>query len=343
VGSHVIETEVVTLEAGLRGLPLPGAHETHVHRDEVAGSRDETAQQNSAIDVEPRPRLAFELTLERCGSGERSRRERDDTIDTIENSETDVSTHRFGHFVWHELWTPDAAAAEQFYGALLGWTFEHTDMGDMGMYRVGSAEGKQQGGIMQIPEGEAMPAAWSGYVSVPDVDAATKAAVDAGASVMVGPMDIPGVGRVATLTDPEGAVFNVFRDHAGDGPPREMPALGEFCWDSLAVADGEAALAFYGKVVGWTRGKFGDAPGIFFGVPGSDLVVADVDAPAPGAPASWTAHVVVASLADARAKVESLGAKVLVPTIQVPNVGTMAIIADPWGAVLSLFEPAMPA
>jgi predicted enzyme related to lactoylglutathione lyase len=253
-----------------------------------------------------------------------------------------VSEHRPGHFVWHELWARDAAAAERFYRDLLGWIFEHTDMGEMGTYRIATASGRQQGGIMQLREGEDLPSAWSGYVSVPDVDAAARAAIDAGGRAVVGPMDVPGIGRVATLRDPEGAFFSVFRDHAGDGPARDMPGLGEFCWDSLAVADGEAALAFYGAVVGWTRGKFGDAPGIFFGIPGSDLVVADVDARAPDAPASWTTHVVVGSLSEARARAESLGAHVLVPQIDVPTVGSMSIIADPWGAVISLFEPSMP-
>ena len=93
--------------------------------------------------------------------------------------------------------------------------------------------------------------------------------------------------------------------------------------------------------MGWTRGRFGDAPGIFFGVPGTELVIADVEAPDPGAPASWLAHVLVASLAEARPKVASLGGKVLVPHVDIPGVGSMAIIADPWGAMLSLFEPGM--
>ncbi len=247
-------------------------------------------------------------------------------------------TYRHGHFIWHELMAKDPAAAEKFYFELLGWSFEHVDMPGIGIYRLATAAGKQQAGIVGMPPDMEVPCAWSGYVSVADVDASANAATGAGGTVVWGPQDIEGIGRAACILDPEGAAFYVMRDANGDAPRDGQPKPAEFCWDTLTVDDGERALAFYGEVVGWTRGKFGDAPGIFFGV--GDVVVADVEKRQAPSPAHWLSHVVVPELAGARTKAESLGATVLLAEIKIPNVGTMCIIADPQGAVLSLFEPA---
>ncbi len=250
------------------------------------------------------------------------------------------STYRHGHIVWHELMAPDGAAAEKFYGALFGWTFKHSDMGPMGTYRVIVAGGREQGGIVQTNAKDGIHPHWAGYVSVPDVDAAAKTAGENGGRVACAPMDIPNIGRFAYILDPEGAGFIVFRDNNGDATPPEMPGLGDFCWDTLAVHNGEQALAFYGVVAGWTRGKFGEAPGLFFATAEGQTIV-DVEAPQGGAPSHWMTHVVVQNLDNARAKAESLGAKIYAPNIEVPGVGKMAVIGDPWGAVISIFEPQM--
>ncbi|MBK9258297.1 MAG: VOC family protein [Polyangiaceae bacterium] len=252
-------------------------------------------------------------------------------------------TYRHGHFVWHELMTPDGAGAEKFYGDLLGWKFRHTEIGGGRIYRLIDVNGREQGGILEMPVSEGIPSHWVGYVSVPDVDSAAKVAEAKGGRATCAPMDIPNIGRFAYLLDPEGAGFVVYHDNRGDQAPREMPNIGDFCWDSLTTTNGDRALAFYGAVVGWVRGKFGDAPGLFFAAGEGQDVIADTDAPQDGARSSWTTHVVVQNLDNARAKAESLGAKILAPQIDVPTVGKMCIIADPWGSVISLFEPQMAA
>jgi uncharacterized protein len=251
------------------------------------------------------------------------------------------ATYRHGHFVWYELMVSDGAAAEKFYAELLGWTFKHNQMGPNLIYRViKNSEGRELGGIFQMPDAQGAPSYWCGYVSVPDVDAAAATAQKLGGKLCTPVMDIPHVGRAAYLADPEGAVIVAFRDNNGDAPTKERPGLGDFCWNTLAASNGEKELEFYGAVLGWTRGSFGDAPGLFLAA-SSGETVADVEPPQGGAPSHWMSHVVVAKLADARAKAESLGARIYAPDIHVPGVGHMAVIGDPWGAVISLYEPEM--
>jgi uncharacterized protein len=67
------------------------------------------------------------------------------------------------------------------------------------------------GGAMPPPM-EGMPPFWGVYFAVADTDATVAQAKDLGASVLAEPMDLPGVGRMAALMDPQGAVFSVIKN-----------------------------------------------------------------------------------------------------------------------------------
>lgn len=113
-----------------------------------------------------------------------------------------------GAFSWCELMTSDAGKATEFYGALFGWTMETMDMGQ-GPYHIIKAGGTSVGGIMKTPpDAGPMPPMWGCYVTVADTDATVKKCQALGGKLLVGPMDIPNVGRFAVLQDPQGAVFN---------------------------------------------------------------------------------------------------------------------------------------
>jgi len=112
---------------------------------------------------------------------------------------------------WFELLTTDTDKAQAFYAGLLGWTAKAEDMGAM-IYTVFSAGEKQVGGMMKIgPEMGPMPPAWGAYFVVDDCDAAVARASRLGGKTLVPSMDVPTVGRMATLQDPQGAVFSVIK------------------------------------------------------------------------------------------------------------------------------------
>lgn len=113
-----------------------------------------------------------------------------------------------GEICWNELLTSDSEAALAFYGQLFGWKqIDAMDMGPMGTYRTfGLTEDKRFGGVMNVPPGAPMPPAWLYYAETKDLDAAIARATKAGATIMHGPMDVPG-GRVVSLMDPQGAAF----------------------------------------------------------------------------------------------------------------------------------------
>ena len=116
-----------------------------------------------------------------------------------------------GAFSWNELMTSDPEAALGFYTALLGWKVQKMAMPGMD-YHVVKVGDTSVGGVMALPaEAKAggMPPCWGSYVTVADVDATARKAVELGGRVVHGPADIPSVGRIAVIIDPQGAAINV--------------------------------------------------------------------------------------------------------------------------------------
>lgn len=116
-----------------------------------------------------------------------------------------------GALSWNELNTRDVPAAEEFYGAIFGWTFETQEMGSAGSYTTIGLGGSPVGGILNMTERGVpaeVPAHWQLYFAVADTDATIERARQGGGSVMVEPIDVP-AGRFAILTDPHGVSFAV--------------------------------------------------------------------------------------------------------------------------------------
>ena len=112
-----------------------------------------------------------------------------------------------GHFHWNELLTRDVEQAKRFYAQTVGWTFDAMAMPDGATYWVAKMDDKPVGGIFPTnrPGFEQVPEAWMSYLSVDDVDARVEKAKAAGAKLMRPIFDVPGVGRIAILTEPGGA------------------------------------------------------------------------------------------------------------------------------------------
>ena len=115
-----------------------------------------------------------------------------------------------GRFFWNELHTTDTAAALAFYAKVAGFSSRGMDMGPGGTYHILEKNGVGRGGATgHLPPG-ATPH-WLPYVFVDDPDATIARARKLGATIQIGPEDIPGVGRFGVLRDPVGAVLAVMK------------------------------------------------------------------------------------------------------------------------------------
>jgi predicted enzyme related to lactoylglutathione lyase len=110
--------------------------------------------------------------------------------------------------VWNEVITPDIPRAAQFYAEVLGMGSETSPMGDQTYTTLSNAEGRMIGGAMNPPM-DGVPPHWNVYFNVADVDATVAQAVELGGQVVAPAFDVPGVGRLAVLSDPQGAMFNL--------------------------------------------------------------------------------------------------------------------------------------
>jgi predicted enzyme related to lactoylglutathione lyase len=240
-----------------------------------------------------------------------------------------------GRFVWHDQVSADPEAARAFYGELLGWETEiyPAEGFDYPMIKVGEST---HGGFGPAQEG--VPAHWLCHVVVDDADAAAERVEAGGGSIVAPAMDIPDIGRMVVVADPQGAMVSLYASF-GDSPPAE----GVFVWDELMTTDVEAAKRFYGDVVGWeTRDQDMGEGTIYTLFSSGGVDRAGCMARAPGAdevPPSWSTYIGVDEVDTAAEKARSLGATILVEPFDIPTVGRMAFIADPPGAAVGLFKP----
>lgn len=117
--------------------------------------------------------------------------------------------HKPRHGQWHQLQTPDTAAALAFYSQALGWTQERTfDMGDLGPYRIVSAQGQDMGGLMGMMT-PSMPPHWMPFFGVASVSSTISLIEQAGGNVVSGPDPVPGDIFVATAQDDRGIFFSI--------------------------------------------------------------------------------------------------------------------------------------
>ena len=240
---------------------------------------------------------------------------------------------------WVDLTTTDPAAARAFYGGLFGWEAEDAGpVEETGGYAMFKLRGKQVAGVGPVME-EGRPAAWSTYVSTDDVDAAVERARDAGAAVLVEPMDVMDAGRMAVVAHPAGGAVGFWqpRDHIGAELVNEP---GTLTWNQLHTRDKDGALAFYGAVFGWTLGAWDGMPVINLGERGIGGIMDMPPGTPDEVPAYWMTIFAVEDAAAAVAKAGELGGSVVVPPSEVPGVGRFAILTDPQGVYFGVIAAA---
>ncbi|WP_280386315.1 VOC family protein [Nocardia wallacei] len=116
---------------------------------------------------------------------------------------------------------------------------------------------------------------------------------------------------------------------------------GDPCWTELYTSDPDAAIEFYGRLFGWTAERAGEEFGgyITFRRDGDAAAGGMRNDGSDGAPDQWTVYL---ASADARATADAAaarGGRVIVPPMQVGELGSMAILADPGGAGVGVWQP----
>jgi predicted enzyme related to lactoylglutathione lyase len=252
-----------------------------------------------------------------------------------------------GRFCWYDLMTTDPKAATDFYTKVIGWGTEAWDGGPM-PYTMWKANRGPIGGVTELPEAvkqAGAPPHWIAYVAVDDVAAKAKEAVQLGGKIEKDPTEIPNAGTFAVLSDPQGAVFCIYKSDSDAPSPEGPPQTGEFSWHELNTSDHEAAWSFYEKLFGWEKTTAMDMGGDMgtyqmYGRRGQELGgMMNKPKEIPGPP-FWLYYAKVDDVRQTVEKVKANGGRILHGPMEVPGGDWVAQCADPQGAAFAIHSSA---
>ena len=265
------------------------------------------------------------------------------------NAEVQTSPH--GGLVWYELMTPDAKGSKRFYDAVVGWTFGEASPEFNGYRMINRSDGGFAGGVLpltdEMQQRGARPA-WLGYIGVDDVDATTAAIEQAGGKALMPAFDIPKIGRIAMVADPQGAPFYVMKPIPPEGRENEQSDVfsvdqpQHIRWNELSTTDPDAAIAFYNRHFGWTQEgemDMGEMGKYRFIQRGGVGIGAIMPKPAQMPVSAWTYYIGVDDIDRAAEAIKAGGGQVLNGPVEIPG-GEFALNAlDPQGASFGLVGP----
>jgi predicted enzyme related to lactoylglutathione lyase len=247
---------------------------------------------------------------------------------------------RLGSFCWIELVTTDLPASKVFYGSLFGWT-STDELLDGVPYSILTVGDREVGGMTALSKEakrSGTPSYWFSYVAVEDAEAIATKAAKLGGKTVLGPLQM-GPASVAVLEDSTGAVFGLWQSLDTTGTFDEGQA-NAVSLNELTTPDVESAGRFYAGLFGWREvaGEGSALPYKTFAM-GEKIVAGMLQGTGPSkADAGWTVYFSVSDVARTIEKADYLGAKVLVPLHETPEVGRLAVLADPGGAVFAVIE-----
>ncbi len=243
-------------------------------------------------------------------------------------------------FVWFEYVSTDAPKAQGFYGELFGWGTKKVPLSGMEYTMIAQGDATI-GGYLPTPEGVSKQATWLSHLRVDDAKAAAQKVKALGGKILMDAEKLGSVGTKAVVADPHGGVLALWQPT--DPNETSTPAAtGRFCWNELTSKDPAASVAFYQALGGFSTDSMDMGPemGAYHLLKTGDTMIAGImKAPMAEAPHAWTPYVQVTSADQTADKAKRLGAHLIVPPTDIPNVGRFAIFADPQGAVLGILQP----
>jgi predicted enzyme related to lactoylglutathione lyase len=247
-----------------------------------------------------------------------------------------------GRFLWHELLARDVAAAAAFYPPVTGWTVQEMSFpGAKEPYTIFAQGAAGRAGAMAYPAAQVAAGAkamWLPYLGTDSVDATAREAVALGATQLMPPTDIPTVGRMAVLMDPQGAQFALFTPFP-ESTPEVEPQVGEFAWHEMMADDPDAAFDFYSRLFGWTKTHAMDmgADGVYQMYGRGAFTYGGFGRRPEGSPPTlWNSYIRVADLDASCEALKRNGGSILMGPHEVPNDDRIVVAVDNQGAMISL-------
>jgi uncharacterized protein len=253
----------------------------------------------------------------------------------------DAASTLLGRPLWYELMTTDMKAAEAFYRAVVGWTSAPFESSPRPYTLFNRREAIPVAGVMARPEGVIAPPCWAMYVGVPKLEEAAARITRLGGGECSPVIDVPTVGRMQMMKDPQGAAFYLYEPANADRPPEAPAKLGEVSWHELMTTDAPAAMTFYSEIFGWQPSEalemgaigkyqmFNRPHGMIGGMMNKPPEMAHV-------PPQWQIYFRVPDIAAAVERIKANGGQILNGPMEVPGGDWIVNAMDPQGAAFAL-------
>ena len=244
---------------------------------------------------------------------------------------------------WIELATSSQDAANKFYADLFGYQVNQTPIGGGQLYTILRLDGRDAAACYTMMDDEkkmGIPPHWNLYVAVSSADESARKAAELGGKIIAAPFDVMDAGRMAIVQDPTGAIFHLWQ--ANRSPGIGIAGVpGTLCWADLNTKDPERAKQFYEALFGWTISAGEKDPSGYLHIRNGDEFIGGMPPASmldPNAPPHWLIYMFTEDAAATANRAKDSGAKILMPPMKIQDVGDMAVIADPQGAVFALFS-----
>lgn len=246
-----------------------------------------------------------------------------------------------GRPLWYELMTTDMTAAETFYRAVLGWTASPFDGAGQPYTMFNRSADAPVAGVMARPAEVKAPPFWAMYVGVPKIEDAAARIESLGGKAHTGVIEVPDVGRMQLMMDPQGAAFYIYEPASAEQPPEAAAEIGEASWHELMTTDAVAAMTFYQQVFGWTPSEamdmgemgtyqmFNRPHGMIGGMMNLTPEMAQV-------PPNWQIYFRVPDVHAAAERIKAGGGQILNGPMEVPGGDWIVNAMDPQGAAFGL-------
>jgi uncharacterized protein len=247
-----------------------------------------------------------------------------------------------GRPLWYELMTTDMKGAESFYRTVVGWKTAPFEGAGQPYTTFNGGRDVPIGGVMAKPAEVKAPPFWAMYVGVPKLEDAAAHIKKIGGNAHTEVIEVPKVGRMQMMVDPQGAAFYIFEPSNSEQQPETAPEVGEASWHELMTTDWPAAMKFYESVFGWkpsqamdmgegmgTYQMFDRPHGMIGGMMNKPPEMANV-------PPYWQIYFRIPDIEAAAERVKAGGGKIIAGPMEVPGGDWVLTATDPQGAVFGL-------
>ncbi len=241
---------------------------------------------------------------------------------------------------WVDMTTDDLEQSKEFYTTVFGWEYTEQSFGGSAVYTSALKNGKKVAGLMQqSPEqiDHGPPPAWNTYIAVDDAGVITGRVDGLGGQVLMPPVELPSMGKMAAVADPANAIVGLWqpKDHIGAELVNEP---GSLIWNELITDNVAKVSDYFESLFGWATNEIETPTGPYTLVEVDGETVGGIVAKRSPGENHWETYFAVENLEEMLAIVGGAGGIIDEPTDI--GFGLIAPVEDPQGAIFHVMQPA---